>query len=310
MRIAIVGAGAMGCLYGGLLSESGQDVTLLDIMEDHVKAMNENGLRMEVKSASGGFEERIFDSVKATTNPLDIGVVDLAIIFVKSTFTRQAAEANRVLFGPDTTVLTLQNGMGNVEAISTVVDETNIIAGTTAHGATMLELGHIRHAGSGKTILGELDGKVSKRMEEIATIFNQAGLETEVTENVTGLLWDKLLVNVGINALTAILGVPNGKLVEIQEAENLLEQAVEEGHKVAEARGVRLNHSDPVAHTKEVCRATAENRSSMLQDITNGRKTEIDMINGAIAREGRAVFVPTPVNELLTLLIKSKEASK
>jgi len=310
VRIAIVGAGAMGCLYGGLLSASGQDVTLLDIMEDHVKAMNENGLRMEVKNASGGFEERIFDSVKATTNPLDIGVVDLAIIFVKSTFTRQAAEANRVLFGPNTTVLTLQNGMGNVEAISTVVDETNIIAGTTAHGATMLGPGHIRHAGSGITILGELDGKVSKRMEKIAALFNQAGLETEVTENVTGLLWDKLLVNVGINALTAILGVQNGKLVEIQEAENLLEQAVEEGRKVAEARGVRLNHSDPVAHTKEVCRATAENRSSMLQDVTNGRKTEIDMINGAIAREGRAVFVPTPVNELLTLLIKSKEASK
>lgn len=174
----------------------------------------------------------------------------------------------------------------------------------------MLGPGHIRHAGSGITILGELDGKVSKRMEEIAALFNQAGLETEVTENVTGLLWDKLLVNVGINALTAILGVQNGKLVEIREAENLLEQAVEEGRKVAEARGVRLNHSDPVAHTKEVCRATAENRSSMLQDITNGRKTEIDMINGAIAREGRAVFVPTPVNELLTLLIKSKEASK
>ncbi|PKM84665.1 MAG: 2-dehydropantoate 2-reductase [Firmicutes bacterium HGW-Firmicutes-11] len=310
MRIAIIGAGAMGCLYGGLLSASGQDVTLLDIMEDHVKEINENGLRMEGKSASGSFEEQIFDTIKATTNPLEIGVVDLVIIFVKSTFTRQATEANRVLFGPDTTVLTLQNGMGNVDAIATVADKANIIAGTTAHGATMLGPGHIRHAGSGKTILGELDGKVSKRMEEIAALFNQAGLETEVTENVTGLLWDKLLVNVGINALTAILGVTNGKLVETRESESLLEQAVEEGKKVAEARGVRLNHSDPVAHTKEVCRATAENRSSMLQDITNGRKTEIDMINGAIVREGRAVSIPTPVNELLTLLIKSKEALK
>lgn len=310
MKIGIVGAGAMGCLYGGLLSASGQDVTLLDIMEDHVRAISENGLRIEIKSVDGSVEERIFDSVKATINPLDIGVVDLAIVFVKSTFTRQAAEGNRALFGPDTTVLTLQNGMGNVEAISTVVDEKNIIAGTTAHGATMLGPGRIRHAGSGKTVLGELDGNPSKRVEEIAAMFNLAGLETEVTENVAGLLWDKLLVNVGINALTAILEVPNGKLVEIQEAETLLEQAVEEGYKVAIARGIRLNHSDPVAHTKEVCRATAENRSSMLQDVTSGRKTEIDMINGAITREGRAVFIPTPVNELLALLIKSKEASK
>jgi 2-dehydropantoate 2-reductase len=197
--------------------------------------------------------------------------------------------------------------MGNVEAIAEILGNANIIAGTTAHGATMLGPGRMKHAGSGKTIIGELSGIKTSRLEAIANVFNQAGLETEISDNVFGLLWDKLLVNVGINALTAITGLQNGRLVEIPELKEILEIAVSEGWEVAKTKGIKLNFEDPVAHTKAVCIATAENRSSMLQDVLNHRKTEIQMINGAILKEGQNLGIKTPVNMVLVNLIKNIE---
>lgn len=308
MKIAVIGAGAMGCLYGAYLSEAGHEVWLVDIQKDHVDAIRSRGLVMEESDGSGGWTERRFSKVRATTDPAEPGPVDLALVFVKSTLTGKAVEANRALLGPGTSVLTLQNGLGNVEAIGAVVGMDRVLAGTTAHGATLLGPGRTRHAGSGKTVLGEPDGSLTERLRGIAAAFSAAGLETEGTDNVEGLLWDKLLVNVGINALTALLEVPNGRLLAIEDASQLLEAAVEEGRRVAEAKGVRLHFPDPAAHAKEVCAATAANRSSMLQDILGGRATEIDRINGAVASEGRALGIATPVNETLVRLVHSKEA--
>ncbi len=309
MKIAIIGAGAMGCLYGGKLSAADNEVWLLDIMQDHIDAVKENGLIMEEKTGDGDFAEVVFDSLNATTNPSKAGQVDLAIIFVKSTVTASAIDSNKSVFGPQTIALTLQNGLGNIEAIGLGIGADRIIAGTTAHGATMLGNGRIRHAGIGKTVIGELDGNESDRIKKIIEVFNQAGLETELSHNVLGLLWDKLLVNVGINALTALSGLQNGKLLEYPELTEILELAVLEAKKVAEAKGIELNFKDPVQHAKDVCVATSENRSSMLQDILNKRRTEIDMINGAIVREGSALGLPSPVNAVLTNLVKVKQLS-
>ncbi|NLM07577.1 MAG: 2-dehydropantoate 2-reductase, partial [Clostridiales Family XIII bacterium] len=188
--------------------------------------------------------------------------------------------------------------------IKEVVGESNVIAGTTAHGATMLGPGRIRHAGSGKTIIGELNGAMTQRIQQIAQTFREAGMETELSDNVYGLVWDKLLVNVGINALTGITKLLNGELLEHPEIVELLEDAVSEGKEVALAQGIKLGFPDPVAHTKDVCKATATNKSSMLQDVLNHKKTEIDMINGAVVREGKKVNIATPVNKTLTNLIK------
>jgi len=193
--------------------------------------------------------------------------------------------------------------LGNIDLIRTEIGDQNVVAGTTAHGATMLGPGKMRHAGSGKTIIGELDGSLSQRIQMIAQVLRDAELETEISGNVLGLVWDKLLVNVGINALTGITGLHNGELLKHPEIEALLEAAVEEAAAVAKAKGIILDDQDPVAHTKQVCTATAVNKSSMLQDVLNHKQTEINMINGAIVREGMALGISTPVNMVLTNLI-------
>ncbi len=302
MKIAVLGAGAMGSLYGGLLAEGNNEVWLIDIWKEHVERINKEGLKIEGKSG-----ERIVEKIKATINPKEIGVVDLVLVFVKSTITDKALEGAKTIIGKDTLILTLQNGLGNIEKIATVVGEENIIAGTTAHGATMLSQGKIFHAGIGTTIIGEINGVKSDRVNRLKKMFDKSRIETIITDNVLGLIWDKLLVNIGINALTAITELKNGKMVEFVETEELLELAVSEGEEVAKAKGIKLISEEPVKHTKEICKLTAQNKSSMLQDIINKRKTEIDMINGAIVREGRKHNINTPINLTLTNLIKIKE---
>lgn len=303
MKIAIIGAGAMGCLYGGKLSAAEENqVFLVDVWKDHVDSINGNGLFMEEDGQLVNYK-----NLRAVEKGDDAGICDLAIIFVKSTLTGAAVESNKAVFGPDTLVMTLQNGLGNIELIANELGEENIIAGTTAHGATMLAPGKIRHAGSGKTIIGELKGEESERLKNISAVLNAAGLEAETSDNVMGLLWDKLLVNVGINALTALTGLHNGEILDYPELEAILESGVGEAHKVALAKGIKLQYPDPVAHTRDVCKATAANKSSMLQDILNKKKTEIDMINGAVCREGESIGIATPANSVLTNLILFKQ---
>lgn len=299
MKIAVLGAGAMGSLYGAKLSANGKnEVHLIDVWKEHIDAVNSNGLQMEE-----GDDVLLYENLKGHTSSEETGVCDLVLVFVKSTVTRTAVESNAAVFGPNTVALTLQNGLGNIEQISSVIGAERVIAGTTAHGATMLSPGKIRHAGKGKTIIGELGGHESDRIRKMAAVLEDAGMETVISGNVLGLVWDKLLVNVGINALTGITKLYNGQLLDYPEIEELLEKAVSEGVAVARAKGIRLGFDDPVAHTKDLCRATAANKSSMLQDILNDRQTEIEMMNGAIVREGKALGIETPVNLALTNLI-------
>jgi len=303
MRIAIIGAGAMGCLYGGKLSSvEGNEVFLVDIRQDYIDAINQHGIFIEEND-----EILNYRRVIGATDPATVGIVDLAVIFVKSTETEAAAEGNKAVFGKDTLALTLQNGLGNIDILSKAFGLQNVIAGTTAHGAYMKGPGSICHAGYGTTTIGEPDGICGERISAVSDLLNQAGIETTLSDNVLGLVWDKLLVNVGINALTAITGLLNGELLEHPEIETILEKAVLEGMRVADAKGIHLNHKDPVPHTKEICRATALNKSSMLQDILNKRRTEIDMINGAIVRESEILGTQAPVNFVLTNLVKFKE---
>ncbi len=297
MKITILGAGAMGCLYGGMLAEAGNEVWFLDVWKEHINLIREKGLY--IKSKEG---ERIIKNIKASTDPAEIGETDLVIVFVKSIDTEKAILQNKEIFGSDTVVLTLQNGLGNIESIHKSLGAPSIIAGITAHGSTMLGAGKILHAGEGETYIGELDGTKSGRIQKIATLLNQANINTIISQDVMGLIWGKLLVNVGINALTAITGLKNGQLLNYTEIEELMELAVTEAYAVAKAKGVKVSYSDPVSHTKEVCKATAENNSSMLQDILKRRKTEIEMINGAIVKEGESLGIDTPVNKVLTNL--------
>ncbi|MCL1809406.1 MAG: 2-dehydropantoate 2-reductase [Clostridiales bacterium] len=300
MKITVIGAGAMGSLYGAKLSASPKnEVVLLDIWKEHVDAINACGLLLE----EGGEPVR-YGNLSASTDASLAGHADFAIIFVKSTVTKQAVLGNIGAFGPKTTAITLQNGLGNIDLISEVVGRENVLAGTTAQGAMVLGPGKVRHSGHGRTVIGELDGTKTTRIETVHEMLSEAGFETTISDNVVGLVWDKLLVNAGINALVGITGLFNGELLGYPELLEILELAVLEGKKVAESEGVKLGFPDPVSHALEVCAATAETKASMLQDVLNHRKTEIDMINGAIVRIGGRNGVETPVNRSLTNLIK------
>jgi len=303
MRICIVGAGAMGSLFACFLSKMGEELWLLDKHQERADKISKDGLIVE------GISGDHIVHVNQTTNPGDIGEVDVIIICVKAYDTEKATKDVLPLMGEDTLLLTLQNGSGNVETISKIVGRDKVIGGTTSQGATVLGPGHIRHAGIGETTIGELDGKPSKRINIISDIFNSAGIETKITDDVEGLIWSKLLINVGINALTAVLRLRNGELVEHEPARGVLRASVEEAMSVVEVKGIKVAYDNPVRKVEDVCRATATNISSMLQDVLGAKKTEIGYINGAIVDEGKRLGVPVPVNTTLTSLVKTIEMS-
>ncbi len=300
-RIAIIGPGAMGSLFAYLLTKAGKDVWLLDIHPRRVDKIRKEGLRIE------GISGEDLVKVKITSRSLEVGEVDLLIIFVKSYDTERAIKDSLPLITPETSILTLQNGLGNLERIEEVVGPNKVIGGITSHGATLLGWGHIRHAGRGETVIGEGDGRITQRLKDIASLFNSLGIETVISDNVEGVVWGKLLVNIGINPLTAILGVRNGELVNYSETKAILREAVAEAFGVSKAKGIRLPFEDPFQKVESVLKATAINISSMLQDILNQKRTEIDYINGAVVEEGKRLGIKTPVNHLLTSLVKGLE---
>ncbi len=303
MKIVIVGAGAMGSLFGAFLTEAGNDVTLVDIWRDHIEAIKTNGLRV-----SGISGERVV-KVKATTNHSEVGVADLIILFVKSYDTETAVKNSLKMFSKRTVILTCQNGIGNAEKIGEIVGVKHVICGSTLQGATLIKPGEIFHAGSGPTYIGELDGKLTQRIRKIANILNNAKIETKISQNIKGVIWGKVLLNAAINPFGALTRLRNGELLEVPGLPDLMIQALREGKAVSDALGIKLEIENPEKALIELCKATAKNKNSMLQDIERGRRTEIDVINGAIVAFGKKVGVETPVNELLTTLIKGLEKS-
>ena len=302
MKTVIMGAGAMGSLFGGLLALSGEEVWLVDIREDHIQALVSTGLTVE----EGGKKQRI--PVHATKEVASIGKADLILFLVKAYHTEKAVSDALVLQKEETVFLTLQNGLGNEEAICKRVDPRKVILGVTNQGATLLGPGRIRHAGWGKTYIGELDGKVTDRVTRFAQVFARAGIETEVSSNIQSLVWNKLFINVGINAVAAITGLRNGRLLDYPETLRLMEALVSEAVTVARKKGIPIE-GNPLETVKAVAEATKENRCSMGQDIDNRRKTEIDVINGAVVREAKRLGIAVPYNQMITDLVKVLEKS-
>lgn len=297
MKIVVVGAGAMGSLFGGLLAHAGEEVWLVDLWQAHIEAIQSQGLVLEEP------EGPLTLPLRATTDVASVGKADLVLLFVKAYDTERAVTQSLVLEKEDTLFLSLQNGLGNGELISQHVDPSRVLLGVTNHGATVLGPGRIRHAGRGKSYLGALQGGRTNRLEGIARVFGQAGLETELTDQIEELIWEKLLVNVGINALAALTGLKNGELLDHPETMRLMEAMVSEAVQVARAKGVAVI-SDPFPKVLEVARATAANRCSMGQDLDRRRRTEIDVINGAVVREATRLGIPVPYNEMITALVK------
>ncbi|OGP94030.1 MAG: hypothetical protein A2157_08370 [Deltaproteobacteria bacterium RBG_16_47_11] len=300
MKTVIMGAGAMGSLFGGLLTLSGEDVWLVDIWKEHIDTIRSRGLTLEEKGKS----EKVH--VHATSEVASVGKADVVLFFVKTYQTEKAVSDALVLQKENTAFLTLQNGLGNEDAICKQVDRREVIMGVTGQGATLLGPGHIRHAGWGKTFIGELDGKITDRANQIARIFLQAGMETEVSSHIDHLIWEKLFINTGINALTALTGFRNGQLLNFPETLRLMESLVSEAVEVARKKGIPIE-GNPVEKVRTVAEATRENRSSMGQDFDHKRRTEIDAINGALVREAERLGISVPCNQMVTDLIKTIE---
>jgi len=291
----------MGCLFAGLLAEAGRRVTLLTKRPEEAEHLRREGLRLEGLGGS----RRV--TVAATANPQDVQEADLVLLAVKAYDTQTAVQTVAAWLKEQAVVLTLQNGLGNVETVSAFVGAERTLGGVTAHGATRLGVGHVRHAGRGETVIGEARGGLTSRVEHLADLFTAAGIETRAVEDIRPVLWGKLLVNVGINALAAVLQWRNGQLIEHPATERVLEAAVTEAVQVAQAEGLSFTAAEAVAKVKSVCKATAQNLNSMLQDLQRGRQTEVDYLNGAIVAEGEKLGVPTPINWTLTQLVKALE---
>ena len=303
-----MGAGAMGGLFGGMLTRAGQDVWLIDNRKERAEKINREGLIIESSRAlqPGGPKQYVI-RMKATTEPREVGHCDLVILFVKAYDTEEATRNSLALTGSRTVWLTLQNGLGNIEKISKIVGGAGVVGGITYQGATVLEIGRIRHAGFGKTVIGEIDSKESGRTTYISDIFNQAGIDTEISDNIEGVLWGKLLINAVINPLTAITGLKNGELLESLPLRETMRLIVEEAVRVPVKKGIRLPYQKIFEKVEEQCQASRDNISSMLQDILRKKRTEVDFINGAIVSEGEKIGIATPVNKTFWNLVKFLE---
>ncbi|NQT06623.1 MAG: 2-dehydropantoate 2-reductase [Candidatus Omnitrophica bacterium] len=303
MKIAIIGPGAIGILFGLNLIKAKEEVVFLDNNTKRAGRLKKDGIKID--GISGAHRS----SINITTDPKEIGVSDLVVVCVKSYDTEDAIKHAMPLLGDRTRVLTLQNGAGNVQILEDAVGDNKVIGGITSQGANVKEWGHVVHAGRGDTIIGMTNKKVLGPIRDVARILNKAGFQTKVSKDINSIMWSKLIINVGINALTALTRLNNGRLLDFDGTKDVMRRAVSEAVKVAKRKRVRLTYDDPIQKVELVCKATSKNISSMLQDVLRKKKTEIEFINGAIVRQGANYGIPTPVNSLLTNLVKTIETS-
>lgn len=302
MKIAVLGAGAMGSVFGGKLAQSGQEVTLIDVWRDAVDTINARGLSLQ--DASG---EPQTIRIRAASNPADIGPVDLVLVFVKCYHTESAVQSAEPLLGPNTAILSLQNGWGNAPRIAQIVGEQRVLVGVTYHSATVLGPGQVQHAGHGPTFMGELNGSMSDRLTQIAKVFNAAGIEVTPSTAVLREIWSKLALNVCTLPTSALLGFRAGQLVDHGGTLDLMRALLREVVTVANAQHIPLDEHERWEAITGLCHRSSGARSSMLQDVERRRRTEIDVINGAIVTAGRDLGIPTPHNATMVWLVKALE---
>eukprot|EP01130_Rhizamoeba_saxonica_P003963 TRINITY_DN163_c0_g1_i1.p1 TRINITY_DN163_c0_g1~~TRINITY_DN163_c0_g1_i1.p1 ORF type:complete len:465 (-),score=116.16 TRINITY_DN163_c0_g1_i1:46-1440(-) len=319
-KVVIIGAGSMGCLMASQIvgkhypeSKYDFDLHVLSSWEEHVNRINNEGLKVVMLDGSTKNYK-----VKASTSPEEIikdGPADIVFIMVKSPQTKVASEKARILLGDhpfrnnEQVVVTMQNGLGNFEILhqclsSNVVNgyEPRILQGVTNHGGAIVDAGKVRHTGLGKSIIHGNTGHA--HVELIQNLFRNSNFPIEISQDLDEVIWNKLVVNAAINPLTALMQVTNGELAMSTEGQLMIERIVEETVSVAKARGININYNDSLKNTKEVLQKTSQNRSSMLQDLQRGVRTEIDAINGSIVEWGEKLGIDVTWNKRLVDLLK------
>ena len=294
MNIAIMGAGAVGCYYGGMLARAGHAVTLIG-RPIHVNAIRESGLRLQTLS----FDEHV--QLQASTQASAIAGADCVLFCVKSSDTEAAGQSMVAHLGQDTTVLSLQNGVDNAERLSAVIHR-EVIPTVVYVGTEMAGPGHVQHHGRGELVLGQ-----GARAAQWAESLSQAGVPSTVSSNARGALWTKLIINCTYNAASAITQLPYGPMVQSPGMWVLMRHTFDECMAVAQAAGVQIDQPIwPMIET--IARTMVGQYSSTAQDLQKGKPTEIDHLNGFIVTQGQRCGVTTPVNQGLQALVKALEA--
>jgi len=306
MKIAILGAGAMGSAIGALLAKAGNNVTLIDVWKEAVEAINRDGLKIQNKAG-----EIATHKVRAVTSPAQVvGPVDLLLVFVKCYHTVDAVKSALPILGPDSTVLSLQNGWGNGPRIAEVVSRERVVLGVCYHSATVLGPGHVLHAGQGKTFIGEMDGTVTPRVQKIADAFKAAGLDLEASAQVLKEIWSKLALNIATLPTSSTVKLTAEKLPNTPEMQSLMRALLLEVVSVAQLQGIALDFTERWnAITSLLGKLAPNTKGSMLQDVENRRRTEIDVMCGAIVEAGQRLGFATPYNNAMQWLVKALEAN-
>ncbi len=298
MPVLVVGTGAMACLFAARLTGAGIDVTMLGSWPEGMQALSTHGVRLlDLDGRVHRYPVQVLDKEGPART------FSQAIVLVKSWQTARAARQLEGLLAETGIALTLQNGLWNYETLAGVLGNDRVALGVTTLAARLLEPGYVRHTGDGKITLG-----ISPRLVKLRDLLTSSGFQVETVADPRSLLWGKLVINAAINPLTAILKITNGELLTQPDIRELLHEVTTEAEFIAYHNGVRLPYPDPIEAVEQVARNTAANHSSMLQDVLNGRPTEIDAINGAIVREADKVGIPTPVNRVLWHLVKGLDS--
>lgn len=300
MRIVVIGGGNIGCLYGANLARVGAEVALIDVWAPHVQQIRTHGLRVE--GLHGAFTAR----VEAALPTEAVAPADLALVCVNAYSTGEAARTALAALAPDGYAVTLQNGLGNIEALSEVLGAGRVLAGLSFHSAEILEPGRVNHTNQGPTYLGEIDRARTPRLLALERLLREADMEPVLEEDIVATVWGKFVHNCAINALCAATGLRPGQIREVPAVDELQTRIIHEALALVRARGIVLPEKDPLTAIKAYC-ARKFHRVSMVQHLARGSRTEIDALNGYVVRESQKLGLAAPWNEALTALVKGLE---
>ncbi len=304
MKIAIVGTGAMGSVYAGLLAAAGNEVWAIDTWPEHIAAIREHGLRVE--GASGDRTVR----VHATSSPEDVGIAELVIVATKARDVEQAARSAVPLVGEDTLVLPIQNGLGSADRVASIIGAEQVAIGVVGgFGASLVAPGHVRHEGWELVRLGERGRPAGARLERIAEVWRGAGFRVRTFDDVDRLVWEKLVCNVCFSGTCAILERTIGEVMADPDAWEAAGRCAVEAYEVARGMNIQLGFDDPVEYVASFGSKIPNARPSMLLDLLAGRPCEVDVLNGAIPPLAARLGLTAPFNEAVTALVKAKEAA-
>jgi 2-dehydropantoate 2-reductase len=305
-HVVVLGAGAMGSLFGGLLAEGGLEVTLVDPWKEHIDKIKQDGLQMV------GFGGDRFIPIGATSDASEVKSADIVFVQCKANFNAAAAASVAHLFGDatNTVAISFQNGLGNEEELATHFGKENVLGGLTAQGANVEGPGVIRNHAELPSYIGEMEGGISERVKDIAAALSGAGLPTESSENIRLDIWRKLMANIAISAVSGITGLNIGQIFNEHRADSVSYAALEEAITVANAVGVPLSFDEAHEILGKISgpNGTPGNKSSLRVDIENSRPSEIDYINGAVVKFAKEKNIPVPINETLVTLVHAAQS--